>query len=104
MCGNDVPLQLGDCQSPCETMVVSLSGCNSSQSSEEVPWGGVFLYFSQKMVRNHEEHFYSVLSLVVEIGGYVGLLLGVSALHLFGYVDRMLAREAEKIRGRRRKS
>ncbi len=69
-------------------MTVTLSGKNvrSASSSE----GRAYLYFPPRILVNKEDYFYSFLSTVAEIGGYVGLLMGISFLHLASTANRFL--------------
>ncbi len=49
-----------------------------------------FLGFSE------EKYLHSVLSVVAEIGGYTGLLLGFSCFHLVKIVVKLMENEVEK--------
>ena len=49
---------------------------------DEDQHGTAYFYFPQRVVQSKEHNFYSFLSMVAEVGGYVGLLLGVSFFHL----------------------
>ncbi len=65
---------------PCQSVTVTLSGKNvKSAASTE---GKAYFYFPPRILVNKENYFYSLLSTLAEIGGYVGLPLGISFLHL----------------------
>ena len=56
-------------------------------------------------MKTTEHYFYTALSLLAEIGGYLGLLLGVSLWHFASWVadslqDRINRIEAEEKRGK----
>ena len=59
-------------------------GIISSSSDSPFPVGEVILYFRRDVKISVEYYLYSPLSMMAEIGGYVGLLMGVS---LFKVVD-----------------
>ena len=44
---------------------------------------------------SEEHHFYSVLSLLAEIGGYLGLLLGVSFLNFASWLAGILQKKID---------
>ena len=48
--------------------------------------GSINLYFEKRVVMSKEHYFYSGLSLLAEIGGYLGLLLGISFLNFASWV------------------
>jgi hypothetical protein len=52
--------------------------------------GQITLYFQPRVMRSEEHHLYTVLSLLAEIGGYVGLLLGYSLLHAASSISSFL--------------
>ena len=43
--------------------------------------GLFYLYYEKRIVRSKEHYFYTGVSLFAEIGGYLGLLLGISFLN-----------------------
>ncbi|XP_059079351.1 uncharacterized protein LOC131877632 isoform X2 [Tigriopus californicus] len=85
---NRVTNQLNDCNVPCEVLSVSLSGKNMKTRSDGL--GQITLYFQPRVMRSEEHHLYTVLSLLAEIGGYVGLLLGYSLLHAASSISSFL--------------
>jgi hypothetical protein len=77
--------QMDDCPVPCNLVIVQVgakevetlpANHNSSSSS----YGETLFYFPSRVVVSKEKYFYSVLPLLAEIGGYVGLLLGSRSL------------------------
>ena len=68
--------QQQDCQRPCNSLVVSLSAKNYKKTNQS--FGEVYLYFPARVRKSEEHYFYSFVSLMGEIGGLVGLLLGFS--------------------------
>ena len=68
---------------PCEYLLVTLGGKNLRlRKGEDHYHGSAYFYFPQRVMLSREHHFYSFLSMVAEVGGYVGLILGVSLFHL----------------------
>merc|ERR1719385_225806 len=61
--------------------------------------GLMYFYFAPRIMLSKENYLYSFLTLAAEIGGYVGVLLGISFLHLSKVVMRVIDR-----RWRQRKS
>jgi hypothetical protein len=45
------------------------------------------LYYAPRTMFSEELEFYTSLSLMAEIGGYVGLLLGVSLWHFASWIS-----------------
>ena len=57
---------------------------------EKRDYGQLFLYFAPRTMYSEEKIFYTPLSLFAEIGGYVGLLLGVSLLNFATWISDVL--------------
>ena len=57
--------------------------------------GLIYFYLSKRVVVSEEHHFYSVLSLLAEIGGYLGLLLGVSFLNFASWIAGILQKKID---------
>ena len=56
----------------------------------------ITLYFEQRVVISEEHLFYSSLSLIAEIGGYLGLLLGVSFLNFAAWAAALIQRKINR--------
>ncbi len=63
-------------------MYVSKGAKNTMKLDNDSAEGTVNFYFSPRVAHSEEHHFYSFLSMMAEVGGYVGLLLGFSFFHL----------------------
>ena len=72
--------------------------CSLTQFQRGDGLGDIAFYFSQNVVMSEEHYFYTELSLLAEIGGYLGLLLGVSLFNLADWTAGLLQ---EKINKRR---
>ena len=80
--------QRKDCVEPCDFFIMNLGAKNGEQMAEipgynETTGSGEGLqvfYFPGRVLVNEEKDLYPLLSLAAEVGGYVGLLLGVSFL------------------------
>ena len=79
---------LQDCDVPCHTLQVTVSGKNYRKHSENST-GLVYLYFAQKVPKSTEHYLYLFLSFIAEIGGYVGLLLGYSLFNAAAFANSM---------------
>ena len=54
-------------------------------------------------MKTTEHYFYTALSLLAEIGGYLGLLLGVSLWHFASWLADLLQERINKIEAEERK-
>ncbi len=78
--------------------MVTLSGKNVEQSEEDSKHKGVAsFYFPQRVLQSNEHYFYSFVSMVAEVGGYVGLLLGVSLFHLSSALGDVISKRIEQL-------
>ena len=57
------------------------------QKKEERDYGQLYLYFASRTMVSEELTLYTPLSLFAEIGGYVGLLLGVSIWNFAAWIS-----------------
>ena len=55
--------------------------------------GSINLYFEKQVVRSEEHYFYTGLSLLAEIGAYLGLFLGISFLNVSSWVALLVQRK-----------
>ena len=123
---NRVTNQLKDCPVPCDSLLVSLgaknykvkkkhpyllhiivkvckvmtmSVCSSFQKKNitEQDYGLLYLYFAPRTMFSEELILYTPLSLFAEIGGYVGLLLGVSIWNFAAWISDILELKIQKL-------
>ena len=67
-------------------MQVTVSGKNfKKHSSNETAL--LYFYYAQRVPLSKEHYFYLFLSLIAEIGGYVGLILGYSLFNLAAVIN-----------------
>ena len=78
---NRITNQWNDCNRPCKTMMLEIGGKTYGRVTDENT-GELLLYFSSTAMKTREHLLYEFESLVAEIGGYLGLLLGYSCLDL----------------------
>ena len=71
---------------PCNTLQVNVGGKNF-QRLESNETGLLYFYFAQRVPLIREHYFYLFLSLMAEIGGYVGLILGYSLYNLAAVIN-----------------
>ena len=89
-----------DCPKPCEFMMINVGSKNVVDNYDESENGTLskyalqYLYFATRIIVSEEHDLYTFLSLAAEIGGYVGLLLGVSFFHLARFLKSKI--EGEK--------
>ena len=86
---------MNDCASPCHLVNVAVSGKNNRPKDHGL--GEINVYFAPKVSVGEEHYFYTFLSLMAEIGGYVGLLLGYSLLHVASLISDYLGKKVEKM-------
>ena len=55
--------------------------------------GSINFYFEKRVLLSEEHYFYTGLSLLAEIGGYLGLLLGVSFLNFASWIALLVQRK-----------
>ena len=55
----------------------------------------LYFYYSQRVPFSQEHYFYPFLSLIAEIGGYVGLLLGYSLFYVAGFINSVIEGQIE---------
>ena len=54
-------------------------------------WNGITLIFDKFIVTKRARYSYRELELFAELGGYVGLFLGISVMHLKDVFDKFLS-------------
>ena len=87
---NRVTNQHNDCDTPCHRLIVDL-GAKEMITLDNNKTSAVFhFYFPQKMLVIKENYLYTVLNLLAEIGGYMGLLLGYSLFNIATFVNKII--------------
>ena len=92
---NRVTNQHNDCNSPCHLLMVDL-GAKEILDLKNNETSMLHLYFPQKMLVNKEHYLYTLLTLLADIGGYMGLLLGYSLFNVITLVNRIIDIHIEK--------
>ena len=76
--------QQNDCNRPCKSMVLNIGGknyeYNEDQTKDNQTYGIGIFYFSMTSTKTEESYLYSFSSLIADVGGYLGMLLGFSFL------------------------
>ena len=80
----------------CQTLLVNL-GAKNHQIEEDSNRGRFYLYFAPRTMVSRELLLYTLLSLFAEIGGYVGLLLGVSIWNFAAWISNILESKINKM-------
>ena len=86
---NRVQYDAGDCILPCHSVFVQLNAKNEQIMNSGKEYALLYLYFPSKLAKSKEHFLYHSNNLFAEIGGYVGLLLGLSLLDLFIWVNNI---------------
>ena len=93
---NRITNQKLDCAVPCHSLIINIGAKNVESLSKKKQFGEFYFYFSPRIPLSEELYFYTFLSLMAEIGGYVGLLLGVSLFHFAGWLTSVLAKQINR--------
>ena len=101
---NRITNQRKDCLSPCNFLMINVGSKNQEvypnstyslqafyfapryKNKPKVFFQGCHVAFDFRVMQSIEHFLYPFLSLAAEIGGYVGLLLGVSFFHLATFI------------------
>ena len=67
------------------------------QASDDKDYGILYLYFAPRIMLSEELTLYTPLCLFAEIGGYVGLLLGVSVWNFAAWISDILELKIQKL-------
>ena len=100
---NRVTNQLNDCSDPCESLFINVGGKNL-RSVQDQDYGELYLYFAPKVVISQEHYLYDFVTLMAEVGGYVGLLLGFSFAHLLEWFNAAFENSMRHYEQKKRKS
>ena len=85
-------LQFGDwCLLPCETMSVTFAGFDSTTDTGNENETYVKFYMKGQIQVKTSILSYTKVSFLAEVGGYIGMLLGVSLMDFASLIDRMFA-------------
>ena len=77
-----------NCSHPC-----SYFDFKTTVQEEKAHWeSGIYITLQKAVTVMRSQYSYNELSLVAEIGGYVGLFLGVSVLQISGLVKKTIAK------------
>ena len=79
---NRVQSDAGDCILPCHSVFVHLDAKEYHAINDSNKYAILYLYFPKNLAKSKEHFLYHYNNLFAEIGGYVGLLLGLSFLDL----------------------
>ena len=75
------------CKNPC-TFLISRA-ITTQDASNTIDFGLLILNFKRNIKVTEAQYLYSELSLIAEVGGYVGLFLGVSVNQVTILVDKL---------------
>ena len=92
---NRVTNQQLDCNIPCHFLTVSLGAKNYQNTSST--HGILYLYYAPRVTQSEERLLYTLLNLVAEIGGYVGLILGYSLFHVVDLINSAIETKLKRM-------
>jgi hypothetical protein len=70
-----------DCMAPCHSLMVVVGGRNSIKyETNPRDYSEAYIYFPPRIMLSEELELYTVLTLLAEIGGYLGLTIGAALL------------------------
>ena len=75
--------------------MVSVGGKNVKKYSTRT-YSDAYFYFIPQVMKSEELYLYTSLSLFAEIGGYMGLLLGVSLFNVAGLFSDVIDKKIAK--------
>ena len=87
-------LNYGGCSNPCSFLTIKKTDeVAYSNGIQSAPWSANVTLNFEKIIRVTEGYYaYTGLNLFAEIGGYIGLLLGVSLNQVTNIVDSLAAK------------
>ena len=93
---NRVTNRMEDCNRPCNQLVLNIGGKNTEKTTNNTI-SNFYLYFASNSQQSQEHDLYPFLSMMAEIGGYLGLLLGYSCLDLASYISNLIGRQQRSL-------
>ena len=85
------------CLLPCEMMTVTFAGFDSIDYNGNENETYVKFYMKDQIQVKTSRLSYSKVSFLAEVGGYIGLLLGVSLMDFASLIDKMFALINQKL-------
>ena len=79
------------CRLPCVTMQVRFAGLDSTTDNGNENETFVKFYIKDQIQVRESHLSYTEVSLLAELGGYVGLIIGVSLMDIASFIDKMFA-------------
>ena len=92
---NRVTNQMNDCLPPCHQLLVDV-GAKEITEMKDNKTSTVLFYFPPRLLKSTEHYLYTILTMLAEIGGYMGLLLGYSLFNFATLVNELLDVHIEK--------
>ena len=79
------------CHLPCVTMQVRFAGLDGTTDNGNENETFVKFYIKDQIQVRESHLSYTEVSLLAELGGYVGLIIGVSLMDIASFIDKMFA-------------
>ena len=79
------------CPLPCVSMQVRFGGLDSTTDGGNENETYVKFYIKDQIQVRESHLSYTEVSLLAELGGYVGLIIGVSLMDIASFIDKMFA-------------
>ena len=87
------------CITPCEKMRVQFAGHDNMDPNGNDNEGYVKFYIKDEIEIKKSRYSYTEVSLLAEVGGYVGLLLGASLMDIASLLDKLFVIIKQKFSG-----
>lgn len=89
--------QQHDCQTPCNHILTELAKSGNYYTANSKENSTTFrIYFQENISLSQEDYIFNFLNLVADLGAYLTILLGVSALDLVHYLLQMMQKQNDK--------
>ena len=80
------------CYNPCKIFTFMTRSFEKYKKSRTKSYSSVLIYFEENIKVTRDYYIYTKINLIAEIGGYVGLFLGVSVNQLTNLIDFIVAK------------
>ncbi|XP_040576980.1 uncharacterized protein [Lepeophtheirus salmonis] len=87
--------QESDCPNPCNFLLISVGDKNVLLRNGS-KYAYIFYYFAPRVTISKENYLYSGLSVFAEIGGYMGLLMGISLFNSAEWIGNIIQNKINK--------
>ena len=76
-----------ECLNPCKIFTFMTRSFEKYKKSKKRSYSSILIYFEENIKVTRDYYIYTKINLIAEIGGYVGLFLGVSVNQVINLID-----------------